>query len=373
MTEALDEILFTETGGVGAVLLNRPRAMNALTLDKIRRLDPMLRSWARNPSIRLVTIEGAGDRAFCAGGDIRALRDAVQDRNNSFPETFFAEEYRLNHLIKTFPKPFVALMDGITMGGGVGVSVHGSHRVATERTVFAMPETGIGMLPDVGGTWFLPRCPGALGLYLGLTGARLKAADCLAAGICTHVVPSERLPALKAALVAEAPAESAAVTAILDRFHTDPGAAPLAAHRAVIDRCFGHETLDGILDALADEGSDWAIEARQVILTKSPLATRVAHRQLTAGAALDDFATCMALEYRIAPRLVRQPDFAEGVRAVILDKDNAPRWSPESLEAVDLRSLDALFARPEGGDLTFSDDPGGKEAGPVEPAGSAVS
>ncbi|GEO80600.1 enoyl-CoA hydratase/isomerase family protein [Pararhodospirillum oryzae] len=334
-----DEILFSVADGVAVVTLNRPRALNALTLDKIRHLDPALRVWADDSDVRLVIIEGTGERAFCAGGDVRAMAQAAGQGRFADNETFFAEEYRLNRLIKTYPKPFVALIDGITMGGGVGVSVHGRFRVATERTQVAMPETGIGMLPDVGGTWILPRCPGEVGTWMALTGARQGAADALAAGLATHYVPSERLPELKAALCAP----GADPEAVLARFHADPGPASWPARQALIDRCFAGDDAETILEALAAEGDPWAAEARATVLTKSPLSTRVTLRALREGATLD-FDGCLRQEYRLASRLTRLPDFAEGVRAVLIDKDNQPRWSPATLDGVDPDAVEALFA-----------------------------
>jgi len=358
------DIVLEVRDGVGRILLDRPKALNALTLDKIEAMDPVLRAWAGDPAVRAVVIEGAGNRAFCAGGDIRILYDAGKAGDMEVFRRFFAEEYRLNHLIKTFPKPYVALIDGITMGGGVGVSVHGSHRVATENTVFAMPETGIGLFPDVGGTWFLPRLPGGLGLYLALTGARLKAADCWYAGLATHVVPADRLPEVTAALSEAEKGETEsdrrfqAVTAMLDSFHEDPGPAPLESRRAAIDRCFvGRISVEEVLAALEGETgatADWAAETMAAIRGKCPFATKAAFRQLQVGAGLSDFTRCMEIEYRLSQRLAPGPNFAEGVRTTIIDKGDAPRWRPESLEAVDPREVDALFAPLPEGDLPFT-------------------
>ncbi|MCW2246648.1 enoyl-CoA hydratase [Azospirillum fermentarium] len=323
-------VLFETRGAIGRITLNRPKALNALTLEQIRQIDPALRRWAADPAIAAVVIDGAGDRAFCAGGDIRALYDAAVAGDEAFLVDFYREEYTLNRLIKTYPKPYVALLDGITMGGGVGLSVHGRHRVATERITFAMPETGIGFFPDVGGTYFLPRCPGAVGTYLGLTGARLKVADALYAGIATHVTPSDKLGDLLAAL-ADIPAGGDAdgdVAAVLARFHQDPGPAPLAARREAIDRLFAGTTVTAIKAALAADADPWAAETLATLNTKSPTAVAATLEQLRRGKTLD-FDDAMRLELTLGVHMALAPDFREGVRAVIVDKDNAPQWQPE--------------------------------------------
>ncbi|MQX35041.1 enoyl-CoA hydratase/isomerase family protein [Roseospira navarrensis] len=349
------EILFGVERGLGRILLNRPRALNALTLSKIREMDRTLRAWAADPAVKAVVVEGAGDRAFCAGGDIRALSDAARAGDDATIRGFFREEYTLNRLIKSYPKPYLAFLNGITMGGGVGISVHGSHRIVTENTVFAMPETGIGLFPDVGGTFVLPRCPGAVGTWIGLTGSRLKAADCLHAGIATHVLPAGRLGEVEDALrAALAPAEGPervwqAITDVLDVFHEEPDAAPLEAMRADIDRAFAGETVEDILAALDAMGEDWGADTAAVLRGKSPTSLKVTLRQLRLGAHLD-FDRAMQVEYRLACRFLRRPDFVEGVRATILEKDNAPRWTPETLAAVDEETVAAFFDPLDDGD-----------------------
>lgn len=352
------EVMFTAEAGVGRILLNRPKALNALTLDKIREMHRQLEAWAAEDAVHCVVIEGAGEKAFCAGGDIRRLWQANRDGEDSYIRAFFGEEYKLNRLIKVYAKPYVALMDGITMGGGVGVSIHGSHRVATERTVFAMPETGIGLLPDVGGTYFLPRLPGKVGMYLALTGARLKAADCYYAGLATHYVPSARRDELLQALAeAESDTKTAdemqtAVTCVLDMFHEDPGSAPLERLRDQIDRCFGGESVEAIVEALTADGSDWAAKQLEAINSKSPTATKVAFRQMQIGPQLD-FDRAMQTEFRVSTRLARTSDFGEGVRAVIIDKDNAPRWDPAHTVDIPQDAVDGYFAPLPDGDLQF--------------------
>jgi enoyl-CoA hydratase len=348
------DIRFERRGPLGVVTLDRSRALNAITLEMFERFEPQLAAWAADPDVRAVAIRGAGERAFCAGGDIRTLYEGGL-RGERVASELFRVEYRLNRRIKTLPKPYVALIDGIVMGGGVGVSVHGSHRVVTERTVFAMPETGIGFFPDVGGSFFLPRMPGALGMYLGLTGARLKAADCLYAGVGTYYVESVRLADLEAAL-AEAdwvadPADSVANQAI-GRIAGDPGAPPLAEHRAAIDRCFSGDAVEAILAALAAEGGAWADKTLATLRRASPTSLKVTFEQLRRGAALD-FDAAMVMEYRLSQAFMAGHDFYEGIRAVVIDKDNAPAWEPASLEAVTPALVEAHFAPPAAGDLTF--------------------
>ncbi|KAA5604148.1 enoyl-CoA hydratase/isomerase family protein [Roseospira marina] len=360
------EILFDVLGGIGRIRLNRPRALNALTLSKIRAMDTTLRTWATDPAVKAVVVEGAGDRAFCAGGDIRVLAEAARTGDDATIRGFFREEYTLDRLIKTYPKPVLPFLNGIVMGGGVGISVHGRYRIVTENTVFAMPETGIGLFPDVGGTYFLPRCPGWVGTWLALTGERLKAADCLYAGIATHVVPAAHLDALEAALrdaTAEAETPEAAddvVAAVLDRFHEDPGPAPLAPHRAAIDAVFGLDSVEAMLAALdrqaADTGEEsWAARTAAILRQKAPTSLKVTLRQMRLGADLD-FDAAMQTEFRLACRFLRAPDFVEGVRATLVDKDNRPRWTPATLEAVDATTVDGFFAPLDDREaLTFPD------------------
>lgn len=330
------EVLFSRIGAAGLITLNRPKALNALTLNMVRLIHPQLNEWAHDPSIKLVMIEGAGEKGFCAGGDIRALHDWGKAGARDVYD-FYREEYHLNTAIKRYPKPYVALMDGITMGGGVGMSVHGSHRVATERLVFAMPETGIGLIPDVGGTYFLPRLPGCIGMYLALTGERLKAADACYAGIADVFVEGGKIEALKQAL-----GEGGEVDAVLAAFKTDAGLAPLEAQRAIIDRHFGGDSVADILASLQADGGDWALAMARLIESKSPTCEIVAHRQLRLGATLS-FEECMAVDFRLTSRCMQGHDFYEGVRAVIIDKDQSPKWKPASLADVSKASVDAYF------------------------------
>jgi enoyl-CoA hydratase len=343
------DILFETRGGLGLVTLNRPQALNALTHAMALRLEQQLDHWAADDAILAVAIRGAGEKAFCAGGDIRALYDAGRPGGERGRANFgfYADEYRLNAKIKRYAKPYVSLMDGIVMGGGVGVSIHGSHRVAGDRTLFAMPETGIGLFPDVGGTFFLPRMPGETGMFAGLTGARFRAADAVRAGVCDLYVPSERHAALLDALAAmtlDGRDARAEVDWILEAHARHaPGETPVADQRDAIDRCFSGASVEAVLAALAGEGTEWAEAQAATIATKSPICTRIAFRQIRDGAGLD-FEACMALEYRLARFCMTAPDFYEGVRAVIIDKDNAPNWMPATLAEADEESVAPAFA-----------------------------
>ena len=340
MTETTTaEVIARVEGQVGRLTLNRPSALHALNTNMCEIMIEALLAWRDDPAVTLILIDHSGERGFCAGGDIRMLAesgasDGVQARR------FFFTEYRLNELLHRYAKPVVAIMDGVTMGGGVGLSMPARYRVSTERTTFAMPETGIGLFPDVGGGWYLPRLPGKTGLWLALTGARLKAADCLALGIATHVTPSAKVEALKAALVAEPDR----IEAILASFAETPPEAPIAARRADIDRLFAGDSVEAIFAALAADAGEWAADQLKSLKTKSPQTMKVAHRQLREGAAMPSFAANMAMEYRIGARVVARHDFIEGVRAVIVDKDNAPRWRPDTLEGVTDAMLDEIFA-----------------------------
>lgn len=335
------EILFEKRRRAGLITLNRPKALNALTLSMVREMHPQLAEWARDPDIAHVVVRAAGEKAFCAGGDIRQLHDWGRARDPRFLD-FYREEYRLNTFIKRYPKPYVALIDGIVMGGGVGVSVHGSHVVAGDKIMFAMPETGIGLFPDVGGTFFLPRLPGSVGTWLALTGARLKQADAAWCGLATHAVPSARFGELAEALCAGDDA-----TDVLERFAEPPGEpATLPALMPVIDRCLSAATVIEVLERLdAQTGADaeWAANQAATIRSKSPTSLAVAMRQMREGAMLD-FEDCMRMEWRIVNRVVEGHEFFEGVRAVIIDKDNHPNWLPASLEELSEAEIDAYFA-----------------------------
>ena len=345
-----EEIRFEVRGHLGIVILNRPKALNALTHDMCRKLDVKLKTWANDASIHAVVIEGEGEKAFCAGGDIRALYDLGTAGDPTILD-FYRDEYHLNSRIAHYKKPYIALIDGIVMGGGVGVSVHGSHRIVGDRTLFAMPETGIGLFPDVGGSYFLPRCPGKIGMYLALTGARLKAADLVYIGVATTYVPSDRMQDLVAALAASPIA--CKVDSVIKSFAKDPGSPPLAAHRDVIDRCFAGDSVEAILAALQVESSEWALKTRDILLTKSPTSLKITYRQIVEGGT-KDFDDCMRMEYRMVNTVAKGVDFFEGVRALIIDKDNQPKWQPADLKGVKAADVEAYFAPLPAGDLEFN-------------------
>lgn len=345
-----DDLLLETRGAVGVVTLNRPKALNALNLGMCRKLHPALDAWAADPAIQAVVIRGAGGRAFCAGGDVRAVAlsvgDASADEKERVSREFFRAEYGLNHRIHSFGKPFIALVDGVCMGGGLGLSIHGTHRVVTEKLVLAMPETAIGLFPDVGGGWFLPRFPGESGTYLGLTGARCNAADGMWLGYATHHVESARLDAVLDALVG-APwgtgAASTVVDTVLAGFHADTGTSPLGVQHEAIDRCFAAERVDDIQQALEVEGTPWAQETWAALLHMCPASLKVTLRQLRMGRTRD-YDEMANVEYRLSQTMTARPDFREGIRAVLVDKDNKPHWQPTTLAEVTDDMVEALFA-----------------------------
>lgn len=332
------EILFDRRGAAGIMILNRPQALNAVTHDMVRALRARLEQWRDDPAITRVVVTAAGERAFSAGGDLRDIYEL--GRAGRFDEAlkFWRDEYALNAAIKHYPKPYVALIDGIVMGGGVGVSIHGSHRVAGDRYQFAMPEVGIGFFPDVGATWFLPRLPGELGTYCALTGERLRAEDAVVAGVATHRVRSDRIRELTDALCGNVP-----VDAVLGAFAQPPGEGPVAPLRKTIDRHFAAGTVEDILARLDADGAPPARAMAAAIRAKAPLSLKLALAQMRRGRdwAFDE---CMRAEFRIVSRVVRGEDFYEGVRAVIIDKDNAPHWRPGRLADVTDSDVERHFA-----------------------------
>ena len=335
----MSEVLVRTEGAVGRLSLNRPHALHALTTAMCVQITQALQAWADDPSVKLILLDHTGERGFCAGGDIRMLAESGAGDGAAARE-FFRIEYQLNHLIFEYSKPIVTIMDGVTMGGGVGLAAPSRYRIATEKTTFAMPETGIGLFPDVGGGWFLPRMPGHIGMWLALTGARIKAADCELVGMATDFIPSAQIEGFKAALVAD----PAAVETLLTQFEGDAGRPPIAAIQDQIDKAFGQTSLEGIFETLEALATEWAQAQLAILAMKSPQTLKVAFRQLELGGRARSFAENMKTEFRIGARVVQLPDFQEGVRAVIVDKDNAPAWRPPSVSQVSDDLLDAIFA-----------------------------
>lgn len=320
--------------------MDRPQALNALTLDMVRRMFAQLAAWRNDGAVSRVIVTAADDRAFCAGGDVRWLYECGRAGRIDDAFAFWREEYALNTLIKFYPKPYVALIDGIVMGGGVGISVHGSHRVAGDRFMFGMPEVGIGFFPDIGSSWFLPRLPGELGTYCALTGARLRADDGVGGRVATHRVSSSRLDDLGDALCG-----TTSVDAVLGAFAQPIEVGPAGSRRDAIDRVFAADRIEDILaglDAEAGEAAQWARETASAMRTMAPRSLKVTLAQMRRGRSLS-FEDCMRTEFRIASRLARDPDFYEGIRAVIIDKDNRPRWTPATLSAVDDGEIERCF------------------------------
>lgn len=335
------EILFEQRGALGLVTLNRPKALNALTLNMVRELDRALERWRDDATVKTVAIVGAGEKAFCAGGDIRLLWEQGQAGDHAAQLAFWREEYHLNLKIAAYPKPYVAIIDGIVMGGGVGVSFHGSHKVAGDRFSFAMPEVGIGFFPDVGATYFLPRLPGAIGEFIAISGERVTADDAAGCGLASHRVSSEGIPAMIAALAAGTSPDEALAAIVKPVV-----AGALAGHRHVIDTCFSKPSVADILlalDAVSGAEAEWAQRIAAAMRRKSPLSMAIAHEQMHRGGSLD-IEEAMRTEFRIVSRLCRGKDFYEGVRAVIIDKDNAPRWSHAAPGEVDDGAVAAHFA-----------------------------
>ena len=327
-------------GAVGHISLNRPKALHALTLDMCHAMSKALTDWAKDDDIEAVLLDHSEGRGFCAGGDINLLRHSALNDDGKSGRAFFHDEYQLNHQMMTYPKPIVAFMDGITMGGGVGIALPCKYRVATEHTRFAMPETGIGLFPDVGGGWHLSRLGGRLGQFLALTGARLDGAECVWAGIATHYLPSEKLAEAKARMIEH----SGRIAGILSELSITPPEARIENNADKIARHFASDRFEDILASLEAEDSDWAAKELATLNTKSPQTCKVALRQLATSAKLGDFADNMIMEYRIASRVLTRPDFAEGVRAVIVDKTNDPKWDPATPEGVSEELLDSIFA-----------------------------
>ncbi len=336
------DIIARIEGHAGVISLNRPSALHALTLPMVHSITEVLQKWLKSKKVACVIIDhAAGGRGFCAGGDINFLRNSALNDGGVSGRKFFYDEYQLNHLLFTYPKPIIAFMDGICMGGGVGISLPAKFRVATENTRFAMPETGIGLFPDVGGGWYLSRIEGRVGQYLALTGARIDGAECDALNLATHYLSSESLNEAKKRIANEEPER---IDGILGTLAVNPPEAKILDHIVSINQNFASDKFEDILEALDKDGSDWAIRERATLMTKSPQTCKVALRQLAAGAKCTNFAENMAMEFRIASRVLLRPDFTEGVRAVIVDKDNAPKWNPSTADGVLDELINSIFA-----------------------------
>jgi enoyl-CoA hydratase len=335
----LSDILVLIEGKAGRIRLNRPKAIHALTREMCTDMIRALLEWRNDRGIEAVTIDHAEGRGFCAGGDVVMLAESGAGDGKE-ARAFFHEEYRLNHLLFTYAKPTIAFMDGITMGGGVGISQPCRYRIATENTRFAMPETAIGLFPDVGGGWYLPRLPGRVGPFIALTGARLDGAECFLLGLATHYIPAEALHRVKAR-IARDPGK---IEEILDEASVEPPPARILANRARIDRLFASDDYEEILEALEQDGSDWALTELETLRSKSPQACKVTLRLLYDGARVQDFGHEMRQEYAVATRVVQRHDFVEGVRALLVDKDNEPVWEPPTPEQVSEHLIDTIFA-----------------------------
>ena len=346
MSMQLNDVLFRRERAVGRITLDRPKSLNALTEPMCAAMLEQLQLWGNDASVRVVVIDAVPGKAFCAGGDVRAIYDAGR-RGDGSVMSFFRTEYRMNATIHRFPQPYIALIDGFAFGGGCGVSMHGSYRVASENAVFAMPETLIGLFPDIGATYFLNRLPGQIGMYLALTGLRIATADAIACGLATHHVASHDLAEVRARLIEGEPPD--AVLARLSALPSSP--AELMSHREAIDRRFGASSVEDILERLDDEG-DWGRETAALLRMRSPTSLKVTFRQMREGAQLD-FESCQRVEYRIMARMMEGPDFYEGVRAALIDKDQKPIWMPNRLDKVTRTDIDRFFAPLKHGEFTL--------------------
>ncbi|WP_082513777.1 MULTISPECIES: enoyl-CoA hydratase/isomerase family protein [unclassified Leifsonia] len=337
------EVLTSVTDGVGRITLNRPRAINALSYAMVGIITASLEVWRSDPEVAMVVLDGAGDRGFCAGGDVRALWDNATAGSNADSRTFFRDEYRLNAMIARYPKPVVALMDGITMGGGIGLAGHASIRIVTERSTLAMPETRIGFSPDVGGTWLLGRAPGELGTHLGLTAATMGPADAIAAGFADYLVPSESLPHLMQALRERADPGSPPEIVLL--FDETPGASELEAQRGWIDACYSAPTVADIIHRLRERPEPEAARAADDLSTLSPTGLTATLAGIRSARAASNLEQALESEYRAVAWLIEQPDLREGIRAQVVDKDRSPRWNPATIDDIDTDAVLAAIAQ----------------------------
>ena len=341
-----EDVLVTVDRGIGLITLNRPKAINSLTHPMVTAISRALTEWRDDDAVRAAVLSGAGERGLCAGGDIVEVYNSARGDHN-VASSFWWDEYRMNAYIARYPKPFVSLMDGIVMGGGVGVSTHGSVRVVTDTTKMAMPEVGIGFIPDVGGTYILSRAPGLLGLHAALTGAPFAAGDAVAMGFADHFVGHDKLAEFTGAIVADG------IDAALAAHATEPPASELLAQRQWIDECFAGETVEDIVAALRGHDAGPANDAANLIMTRSPVSVSVALEAVRRAAKLDTLEDVLRQEYRTSCGSLRSHDLIEGIRAQVIDKDRNPKWSPASLAAVTTADVEAYFA-PADRELEFS-------------------
>ena len=350
------DLIARREGSAGIIRLNRPKAINAVTLEMFRDIDKALDQFEADPAVAVIVLEGAGERGLCAGGDIRALYDSSKVQGD-LGKVLWREEYILNARIATFPKPYVAFMDGIVMGGGVGLSAHSRHRVVTERTKLAMPEVGLGFFPDVGGTWLLSRSPGEIGSYFGLTGQTMNGPDAIHARFADAVVPSSKLSALREVLTKIRPGTlSSEVKALIDGFATGETSGPVAAKQPQIDAWFAHDRMEDIIAALKRDGSELAQSTLKTLSEKSPRGMVVTLKLLRLARTSSSLEACLVREYRAALEVFRSDDFREGVRAAVIDKDRNPKWSPSQIEDVTPAMVAPYFAEIGADELVFDQE-----------------
>jgi enoyl-CoA hydratase len=356
MTDAVvaeGDLIARKEGSAGILRLNRPKAINAVTLEMFHDIDKALDAFEADPEIAVIVLEGAGERGLCAGGDIRALWESSKEKGD-LGKILWRDEYILNARIKKFPKPYVAFMDGIVMGGGVGLSAHSAHRVVTDKTKLAMPEVGLGFFPDVGGTWLMSHSPGEIGTYFGLTGQTMNGPDAIHAKFADAVVPSSRLPALREALTKVASGTTSAdIRKLIDRFSTGETAGPVAAQQAKIDALFSHDRMEDIVAALQRDGSDFAQATLKTLNEKSPRGMVVTLKLLRLARKSSSLEECLVREYRAALEVFASDDFREGVRAAVIDKDRSPKWSPPRIEDVTPAMVAPYFAEIGADELKF--------------------
>jgi len=347
----MDEVIVARQERLGRLTLNRPKALNALTRDMVRTIHRALLDWQQDDGVIAILIDGAGERGLCAGGDIRSIYDSAKTGRFE-SDDFWREEYILNAFIAHYPKPYIALMDGIVMGGGVGISAHGSHRIVTERTRLAMPEVGIGFVPDVGGTFLLSRAPGELGTYAGLTASQLSGADAMVCELADDHMQSGDIAEFIDVLTFCEDADQ--LDGIIAAHTSPPGDSNLVRRRETIDRCFAGESVEDILQALDQQHNEFCADAAKRMRRHSPTSLKVTLRALRQARALPDLEACLQMEYRVATACIRGHDMIEGIRAVVVDKDQSPLWQPAQLADVREEVVQSFFGPPPGGDVQFS-------------------